>query len=169
MNHLLITTTCFQNTLGSFLDRHLAIIKSLRKQKLDLAPNTRPSLPIPSTWSGNDIILSRGRGAAGLQNKLSIQLRSHTVRLLVCEDFRRFCGGLLQILRIPHTGMGYFWWYPHDLDMFTKHASGSIGTNHCVKEGVFESRENCYCWWFHLSSLLIKGLCYPFMITLVTE
>lgn len=103
MNHLLIITTCFQNTLASFLNRHLAIIKSFGKQKLDLAPNTRPSLPIPSTWSGNDIILSRGRGAAGLQNKLSIQLRSHTVSLFVCEDFRRFCWGLLQILRIPHT------------------------------------------------------------------
>lgn len=108
MNHLQIITTCFQNTLGSFLDRHLVIIKSLRKQKLDLAPNSQPSFPIPSTWNGNDIILSRGRGAAGLQNKLSIQLRSHTARLLVCEDFRRFCGGSRKNLRIPHTEMSYF-------------------------------------------------------------
>lgn len=29
--------------------------------------------------------------------------------------FSTLLWGLLQILRIPHTGMGYFWWYPHDL------------------------------------------------------
>ena len=43
MNHGLIITTSFLNTLGFFLlpdDRHLLIIRSLRKQKLDLAPNS---------------------------------------------------------------------------------------------------------------------------------
>lgn len=33
MNRLLIITTCFQNTLASFLNRHLAMIKSFRKTK----------------------------------------------------------------------------------------------------------------------------------------
>lgn len=173
MNHLLIITTCFQNTLGSFLHRHLAIIKSLRKQKLDLAPNTLPSVAshpehMERKWH-HSVTWSQSSGTPKQAFYSTPFTHRETSRL---RRFSTLLWGLLQNFEdSPHRD-GLFLMVPPrsavNLDMFMKHASGSIGTNPCViKKTSSKIGEFVFVDDFISSSYL--GLCYSFVISFFSE